>query len=168
MRTRSKLARRDQHSRRSVRKSVTVPISLCHARDVTGRIRIAAALIEDDSGRLLLVRKRGTVRFMQAGGKIERGETPFEALARELGEELDYTPAAAEAGYIGRFSAEAANEPGHVVEAELFRLRAPDCGFALGAELEEALWVAPDAALALPLARLTRDCVLPLAGRSDI
>jgi 8-oxo-dGTP pyrophosphatase MutT (NUDIX family) len=40
-------------------------------------IRIAAALIDDDSGRMLLVRKAGTPWFMQAGGKIEPGETPF-------------------------------------------------------------------------------------------
>jgi 8-oxo-dGTP diphosphatase len=149
-------------------KSVTVPNFLCHVRAVAECIRIAAALIEDELGRLLLVRKRGTAAFMQAGGKIERGETAFEALARELGEELLYTPEAAEAGYLGRFSAEAANEPGHVVEAELFRLRAPDCGFTLGAELEEALWVHPDAAPRLVLAPLTRDCVLPLAGRGGL
>ena len=51
-------------------------------------IRIAAAIIRDDGGRLLLVRKRGTKAFMQAGGKIEPGELPAAALARELREEL--------------------------------------------------------------------------------
>ena len=127
-------------------------------------IQIAAALIEDREGRLLLVRKRGTAAFMQAGGKIEGGETAFEALARELGEELGFTPKPAQTHYVGRYSAEAANEPGHVVEAELYRVRAPGERFAMGAELEEMLWVTPAAARALPLAPLTRDCVLPLAG----
>lgn len=37
-------------------------------------IRIAAAVITDDAGRYLLVRKRDTTAFMQAGGKIEPGE----------------------------------------------------------------------------------------------
>lgn len=120
-------------------------------------IRIAAALIEDGAGSLLLVRKRGTNAYMQAGGKIEGDETPFEALARELG----YAPEAA--SYLGRFTAEAANEPGREVEAHSFRIVAPADLFAPDAELEEAIWVTPEAAVALPLAPLTRLCVLPLA-----
>jgi 8-oxo-dGTP diphosphatase len=48
----------------------------------TRTIRIAAALIDDDMGRLLLVRKVGTQWFMQAGGKIEEGESPLSALKR--------------------------------------------------------------------------------------
>lgn len=145
-------------------------VDRCRNRNIRSRsgmaqpIRIAAALIEDGAGRLLLVRKRGTTRFMQAGGKIEGGETAFEALARELGEELGFTPEPAQTNYVGRYSAEAANEPGHVVVAELYRVRAPGERFAMGAELEEMLWVTAAAARALPLAPLTRDCVLPLAG----
>lgn len=44
---------------------------------LTRTIRIAAALIDDDTGQLLLVRKAGTRWFMQAGGKIEDGESPY-------------------------------------------------------------------------------------------
>jgi 8-oxo-dGTP diphosphatase len=51
-------------------------------------IRIAAALLIGPDGRTLLVRKRGTEAFMQAGGKIEAHEQPVHALARELEEEL--------------------------------------------------------------------------------
>lgn len=38
-------------------------------------ISIVAALIRDDAGRLLLVRKRGTLAFMQPGGKRDAGES---------------------------------------------------------------------------------------------
>jgi 8-oxo-dGTP pyrophosphatase MutT (NUDIX family) len=51
-------------------------------------IRIAAALIDNEAGQLLLVRKNGTPWFMQAGGKIEDGESALAALRRELGEEI--------------------------------------------------------------------------------
>ena len=55
-------------------------------------VRIAADLIEDGTGRILLVRKAGTHAFMQAGGKIEPGETPVAALIRELDEEGEIVP----------------------------------------------------------------------------
>ena len=51
-------------------------------------IRIAASLIVNSAGRVLLVRKRGTTAFMQAGGKIEPHESAAQALTRELEEEL--------------------------------------------------------------------------------
>ena len=53
-----------------------------------GTIKIVAALIRDDAGRVLLVRKRGTIAFMQPGGKRDPGEDDMTALAREIAEEL--------------------------------------------------------------------------------
>jgi 8-oxo-dGTP diphosphatase len=132
---------------------------------VSRLIRIAAALIDDGEGRVLLVRKRGTGVFMQAGGKIGRGESSFEALARELGEELHFTPTEREADFIGTFACPAANEPDHLVEAHLFHVRA-NRDFSPGAELEEAVWVSIEAACRLRLAPLTRDHVLPMARRA--
>ena len=129
-----------------------------------GTIRIAAALIDDGAGGVFLVRKRGTASFMQAGGKIDPGETPFGALARELTEELLFTPAEEEALFLGTFVAEAANEPGHSIEAFLFHIRARR-DFEIAAELEEAVWVSIDEAEALELAPLTRAPVLSIARR---
>ena len=86
-------------------------------------IRIAAALIDDGCGRVLLVRKNGTRWFMQAGGKIEGGEEPFAALCRELREEIGLELEQEAARYLGCYSAPAANEPDCVVEAELFHVR---------------------------------------------
>ena len=47
-------------------------------------IWIAAAIIDDGLGKILLVRKSGTAAFMQPGGKIGENETPLAALRREL------------------------------------------------------------------------------------
>lgn len=124
-------------------------------------IRIAAALIMNDAGRTLVVRKRGTLVFMQAGGKIEPGETPRQALARELAEELGGLWQAQDFAYLGQFSAPAANETGHLVKADIFALRAPDT-IAPAAEIAEAIWIDPRDR-SLPLAPLSRDHVLPLA-----
>jgi 8-oxo-dGTP diphosphatase len=49
-------------------------------------ILIAAAIVRDDAGRFLLVRKRGSEIFFQPGGKIDAGEKPETALIREIAE----------------------------------------------------------------------------------
>jgi 8-oxo-dGTP pyrophosphatase MutT (NUDIX family) len=124
-------------------------------------IRIAAALLIDPLGRTLLVRKRGTQAFMQPGGKIDAGESPVQALVRELHEELGLQIDPERAVHLGQFSAPAANEPGFQVQAELFRVDSAEA-VAPAAEIEEVRWLAADQAATLELAPLTRDLILPL------
>jgi 8-oxo-dGTP pyrophosphatase MutT (NUDIX family) len=126
-------------------------------------IRIAAGLIVDRYGRVLLVRKRGTHTFMQAGGKIEPHESPSQALVRELQEELGLRLETHEPEYLGEFTAQAANETQHMVRAECFYIRA-DLAVRPAAEIEEVVWIAPGD-VSLPLAPLTRDHLLPIARR---
>jgi 8-oxo-dGTP pyrophosphatase MutT (NUDIX family) len=123
-------------------------------------IRIAAAVILDETGRTLLVRKRGTQAFMQAGGKIEAGEAPLDALRRELREELEIEIGPDAPDYLGRFSAPAANEAGHMVEAEVFLLRLSQ-PVQPAAELEEIRWVDPRALPSIVLAPLTLELLRP-------
>jgi 8-oxo-dGTP diphosphatase len=125
-------------------------------------IRIVAAVILDDCGRTLLVRKRGTAAFMQPGGKPDRGETDAAALERELVEELGCGVEPGSCRALGRFSAPAANEPGWTVEAELFAARLSG-EVRLNGEIEEAVWVDPDVEPSIRLAPLTRRHALPLA-----
>ena len=123
-------------------------------------IVIAAALIVDGAGRALLVRKRGTATFMQAGGKIEPHEHPADALVRELEEELGWRVDPHTPEYLGRFVAQAANEVSRNVHAEVFYVRI-DVPVSAAGEIEEIAWIAPDDDR-LPLAPLTR-ALLPIA-----
>ncbi|MBV4456324.1 MULTISPECIES: NUDIX hydrolase [Pseudomonas] len=128
-------------------------------------IRIAAAVLIGSDGQTLLVRKRGTQAFMQPGGKIDAGEQPAEALARELQEELNLRIAPSDARYLGQFSAPAANEPGFTVQAELFLLQV-DGPVTPAAEIEEVRWIDPTGDGGLLLAPLTRDLILPFYRKS--
>jgi hypothetical protein len=63
---------------------------------------------------------------------------------------------------LGRFFAEAANERGYLVDAELFHVRTAK-PFDLSAEIEEAVWLELSKTHSLELAPLTEQYVLKLA-----
>jgi 8-oxo-dGTP pyrophosphatase MutT (NUDIX family) len=133
----------------------------------TPLIHIAAALLLGPDGRTLLVRKRGTRAFMQPGGKIEPHEQPVQALAREQEEELGLLIEPEQARYLGPFSAPAANEPGFVVQAEVFLLNI-DATVLPAAEIEEVRWIDPAGDGGLQLAPLTGEVILPFYRAADL
>lgn len=129
---------------------------------VAKTIRIVAAVIRDDAGRVLLVRKRGAAVWQQPGGKRDADDRDdLHTLARELHEELGYVMQRDGARWLGCFSASAANEPGHVVEAEVYEVTAAG-PFVAQAEIEGVCWVDPRALGDLVIARLSRESILPL------
>lgn len=142
----------------------TVPEPLPPADPATPVIRVAAAVIVDDQGRWLLVRKRGTAAFMQAGGKIEPGEDPRDTVVREIAEEVAVTVAPHQVRALGRRDVLAANEPGHRLEAHVFAVDGVT-GAVPAAEIAEAVWVTPAEAAALPLAPLTVALLADAAAR---
>jgi 8-oxo-dGTP diphosphatase len=125
-------------------------------------ISVVAALIRDDLGRMLVVRKRGTAAFMQPGGKRDAGEDDLAALDREIGEELGCQMVPGSARPLGQFDCAAANEPGWRVRASVYAVNVRGA-VVPQAEIAEVLWIDPMAPASIVLAPLTRDHVLPLA-----
>ena len=127
----------------------------------TNIIRIAAAVIIDKQQRMLLVRKKNTLYFMQPGGKIEPQESAETAVIRELREELSLSLDASRLMPMGQFTDNAANEPGYIVQATLFRSEQPLGEVTAAAEIEEARWVSREEANTLLLAPLTKNIIIP-------
>jgi 8-oxo-dGTP diphosphatase len=120
---------------------------------------IVTAVIRDEAGHMLLVRKRGTAIFMKPGGKRDGCEDDLTALARELDEELGCRLVSA--SLLGRFSAPAANEAGFTVQSATY-LAVVDGAIAAQAEIEELAWIDPAAPPAgMALAPLLKDEVIP-------
>lgn len=110
-------------------------------------IRVAAVVICGDDQRILTVRKRGTHRFMLPGGKPEPAEQPHQTAAREAYEEIGLEIDPQRLEHLGQFTAEAANEPGQLVQAEAYVLPAaqqPE-NLRAAAEIEELRWLSASA-----------------------
>ena len=126
-------------------------------------IHVSAAVIVDDRGHALVVRKHGTTRFMQPGGKPEAGESAAATLIRELEEELALRVDEADLTPLGTFVSAAANEPDHRVVADAFALRAQPGDVVVQAELAELRWLEPGDWTSVPLAPLSSEHLLPIA-----
>ena len=129
-------------------------------------IRTVAAVIRDDAGRVLLVRKHGSTTFIQPGGKREPGEDTLATLARELDEELGVRLVAGSAVYLGQFEDDAVNEPGRRVRTEAFAVEV-EGEPRVRAEIAELAWITPRPPYPVAVAPLSAGHILPaLAGQA--
>jgi len=103
-------------------------------------LRVLAAVLEED-GRWLIAKRRSEDRFGGLwefpGGKMERGETPEECLARELFEELGIRVRVDR--YLGSVHH---SSPGLVIELIAYRVTHLAGSFCLK-DHEEVRWVSP-------------------------
>lgn len=122
-------------------------------------ITVSAVAFVREDGDVLTVRKRGTSRFMLPGGKPEPGESPAEAAVREVREEIGIDVVVGDLRLLGAWEADAANEPGHVLDATVYTAALTGIPIA-AAEIAELRWSDPADPLG-DLAPLLRDRVIP-------
>jgi 8-oxo-dGTP diphosphatase len=127
-------------------------------------VAVVAAIIWRD-GRYLGVRRPASKAMAGAyefpGGKIEPGETPEQALSRELCEELGIRPVAI------AFFREKAHSYQHLsVHLSFFHVRAFD-GEPLPLEGQEMEWLTPEQGRERPFLEADRDIVDALIAEAD-
>ena len=111
---------------------------------------MAAVVITDQAQRVLTVRKRGTSRFMQPGGKPEPGETGLQTAIREVAEEIGLDLRGEQLTAMGTFRAAAANEADFEVVCENFLVTLDDDAEEIleqlqpAAEIDELRWIPLD------------------------
>ncbi|QBD75532.1 NUDIX domain-containing protein [Ktedonosporobacter rubrisoli] len=79
---------------------------------------VGLAIFQD--ARLLLVRKRNTMKFMLPGGKIDPGESETECIVREIYEELQSHVQLETLRFLGNYTDLAANELDAMVTMKLY------------------------------------------------
>ncbi len=123
---------------------------------------VAAVVIRDEAGRILVVRKAGTRRFMLPGGKIEPGETPDATAVREAREELGIELDRTQLALLGAWTAAAANEDGRTVHGHVYE-HPYVAGITARSEIDEVAWIPPaEIARRDDIAPLLVQRVLPL------
>lgn len=99
------------------------------------------AWIEIKNGQILSTRSKGRTKFYLPGGKREAVETDFEALSREIKEELDVDLIETTVNYFGTFQAQADAHP-EGVEVKMTCYTGEYKGEIQAAnEIEEVVWL---------------------------
>lgn len=103
-------------------------------------IHKASGIILKDR-KVLVERSYGKEFFIHPGGKIESGETPKQALVRELMEEFQIKVDEEDLEFFGSYSAPAANSPEVDVHMDIFMVKKWNGEIIPDSEVEEMCWL---------------------------
>lgn len=93
------------------------------------------------NGALLVLRSKGKDTFYAPGGKLDSGETPEQALCRELQEEVSITVKEDDLTLFGRFEAPAHDKDGITLVMDVFFVNDYSGEVVASNEIEECQWV---------------------------
>lgn len=103
-------------------------------------IRKAGGILISDR-KFLVERSKGKNIFIAPGGSIEIGETPRQALVRELKEEFKIVAIEEDFEEFGVFTAKAAGQEDKIVEMNVFMVKKWEGNITPDNEVEEVLWI---------------------------
>ncbi|SIQ89976.1 NUDIX hydrolase [Pontibacter lucknowensis] len=99
------------------------------------------AWIEIQDGKILSTRSKGRTKYYFPGGKREAGESDFEALSREINEELSISLIEDSTRFLGIFQAQADSHPDGVQVKMTCYTGAYTGTIAAASEIEEIVWL---------------------------
>lgn len=122
----------------------------------------ALLILNDDKTKFLAVKNNdpSVPYWLTPGGKIEAGETPEEALVREIKEELNCEVEKESLKYVTQYEAPAAGKPGKILHIKLYTgtfIGEP----AASAEISEIGWLSKEDATNPVASETIRDFIIP-------
>jgi mutator protein MutT len=121
--------------------------------------KAAGILLQD--GKLLVTRTSGKDFFMSPGGKVEPGETPQQALVRELKEELAIEVRIEDLAEFGTFYAEATGQENKTLKMEVLTVMAWKGIIMPSSEVAEIRWMDSSSVGDITLSSIFLHDVLP-------
>ncbi len=123
-------------------------------------IHKAGAVILQDR-RLLIERSIGKTIFNTPGGKLDPGETPKQALVRELLEELQIVVREEDLEEFGTFHAQASTKQDKTLRMDVFKVLKWQGDIAADHEVEELKWVNSSEAAELEIGSVFQQEIVP-------
>ncbi len=119
----------------------------------------AGIIIKD--GALLVLRSKGKDTFYAPGGKLDSGETPEQALCRELQEEVSIAVKEYALTLFGRFEAPAHDKDGITLVMDVFFVNDYSGVVVASNEIEECQWVDSSNVDGIAISTIFRNEVFP-------
>ena len=121
--------------------------------------KVGGILIKDR--KLLVSRNINTDFFIAPGGKVEKDETEFEALHRELGEELGIKIDAGDVEKFGTFYAPAAGNEKYTIRMDVYTVKTWSGVPTPTGEIEELVWIKSTDTTGMKIGSIFEKEVLP-------